>query len=174
MNPSTRLAAALAAALALTPLCPSGGAAQDRSYFTARNAVYVEAGGNGGLISINLDRLITPNIGIRAGFATIVSPFGWATDEDASVTVVPITANALLGSGSSRAEIGAGVTILNGEIDSDLFDIHEEGTRTIPTATFGFRYQRPAGGPLFRIGLTPFFVDDELIGWAGVSFGYSF
>jgi len=173
MTTATRPAAALAA-LALTTLSASGAAAQDRSYFTARNAVYVEAGGNAGFISVNLDRLITPNIGIRAGIATISNPFSWNGDEDASVTVVPITANALLGSGSSRVELGAGVTILSGEIDSDLFDIHEEGTRIFPTATLGFRYQRPTGGPLFRIGLTPFFVDTEVIGWAGVSFGYSF
>jgi hypothetical protein len=103
-----------------------------------------------------------------------VNPFGWGNDEDAHVTVVPLTANALLGSGSSRVELGAGVTILHGEIDSDIFDVHEEGTRAVPTGTLGFRYQRPAGGPLFRVGFTPFWVDGELIGWAGASFGYSF
>ena len=96
---------------------------------------------------------------------------------DETFTTVPAVASYLLGRGSSRLELGAGVLLgrRKTEVESaTIFDL---------TGVVGYRYMRPAGGPLFRIGLTPFFAfgdeetaypDPGLFLSGGLSLGYTF
>jgi len=128
-------------AMAQSPPCPS--------------SVYFEALGNGLLYSVNYDRLLTKSFGGRVG----VSYF--APDE-IGVTTFPVTAYYLVGSGSSKLELGLGACMmLQDERQSFSFmsslDEEFKGSGVLGTAAVGYRHQHADGGFVFRAGLTPFF-----------------
>lgn len=52
-----------------SPCLAQAGAAQ-----SARNAVYLELLGNGGLYSVNFERILNDTLALRVGFATWNSP----------------------------------------------------------------------------------------------------
>jgi hypothetical protein len=138
---------------------------------TARNAFYLELGGNTILYSLNYDRLFTDKVSGRVG----VMFFG-AADEDSSAGVVatPIMASYLWGEGNSRFETGAGLLLVSGGVEN-VEGFEDEGfSGAVGTATLGYRYQRPAGGFVFRAGVTPVFSLYGIAPWFGISFGYSF
>jgi hypothetical protein len=157
--------------LLLALLLVPGAARAQAPARTARNAFYLELGGNAILYSLNYDRLFTDRVSGRVG----VMFFG-AADKDSSAGVVatPIMASYLWGEGNSRFETGAGLLLVSGGIDN-VEGYEDEGFGgAAGTATLGYRYQRPAGGFVFRAGVTPVFSLDGIAPWFGISFGYSF
>lgn len=170
---SSRLAIAAAAALIAAPA-----AAQEAPQpITARNAVYVELLGNGLLYSVNYDRLFTDNVSGRIG-----AMFVAGEDEEGDsgyALITPIIASYLFGQGSSKFEAGLGVALGYASVDGLDFGeegagVDESGAGVIGTGVLGYRYQRPDGGFVFRVGLTPLFDDSGFAPWFGVSFGYGF
>lgn len=164
---------ALAAALLAAP---RGAAAQDTRPIPAPNAFYVEAGGNGLLYSVNYDRLVLPNAGFRVGIGVL--PFFPAmgfTDDNVTLTAVPVLANVLFGKGAGRLEVGAGATFTSASVEWSTFGEGEESASTIiPNGTIGYRYQRPEGGTVFRAGAIPLYIAEEWWLSVGVSFGRAF
>jgi hypothetical protein len=95
--------------------------------------------------------------------------------------IMPITVNYLLGYKGHHAEIGAGVTgqiygrRRGREVSGPFQDREVAGVEYMPGVLFGYRYQSPDGGWIFRATYTPFNMEFE--GWvssAGVSVGYAF
>ena len=158
---------------ALVALLATAGnaSAQSRALPSAPNAVYLELAGNGLLYSLNYDRLLTRNIAARVGFMGL----GAATDSvSGGVVAAPLMVSYLFGEGNSHFETGLGVMLAAGAID-EVGEMQDEGfSGAIGTATLGYRYQRPGGGFLFRIGVTPLFDTSGIAPWLGVSFGYGF
>ena len=139
---------------------------------TSPNSIYLELLGNGLFYSLNYDRMITESFGARVGI-------GYVQPIEASLTTVPIMAHYLVGSGSSKLELGFGACMLLQPDWSGLSFIGSEdkearGSQILGTATLGYRYQRTDGGFVFRVGVTPFFgvMGFNLTG--GLSFGYGF
>ena len=142
----------------------------------ARNAVFFELLGNGGLFSFNFERMLTDRVAVRAGYAR------WNLEgilfDSGQYQSVPMTASYLFGGGERKLELGGGVTIGKGQFSdqSDNFSFSSL------TAILGYRSQPEAGGYLFRAGLTPFYTlndGDTYPGQGftlsvGVSFGYRF
>jgi hypothetical protein len=137
-----------------------------------RNSVYYEGFGNGGVFSINYERLLSERLGLRLGFAT------WdATDflgyyGGGRVTTVPIMLNSLYGSGRRWFELGGGVVV--GSNGSTSFQSL--------TGTIGLRWHTGQRW-MIRAGLTPFYgLNDESSSYpekgffttAGISVGYRF
>jgi hypothetical protein len=113
-----------------------------------RAVFYGELGGNalyGG--SVNVELMLTPNLSARVG----ASPFG----------AYPFMLNYLSGAGAHHLEAGFGLLA------------SPEGSDRLATATLGYRYQRPGGGPLFRAGLTPLLGADGVAPWVGISLGFA-
>ena len=158
---------------ALAALLASAGsaAAQGRALPAAPNAMYVELLGNGGLYSLNYDRLLTPRVAARVGFMGL----GAATDSvSGGVIAAPLMVSYLFGEGNSHLETGVGVMLAAGAID-DVADFEDESfSGAIGTATIGYRYQRPGGGFVFRVGVTPLFDTTGIAPWIGLSLGYGF
>lgn len=78
------------------------------------------------------------------------------------------------GEGSSRFEAGIGLALMAGGIDN-VEGFEDEGfSGATGTAALGYRYQRPGGGFVFRVGLTPLFGPGGILPWGGLSLGYSF
>jgi hypothetical protein len=142
----------------------------------ARNAVFFELLGNGGLFSFNVERMVTDRVAVRAGYARWNLSSG--IFDTGEYQTVPLTASYLFGGGERKLEIGGGVTIGRGQ----SFDQSDRFSFSDLTAIVGYRSQPAEGGYLFRAGLTPFYTlnDGETYpghGFtfsAGVSFGYRF
>jgi len=138
------------------------------------NSLYFEALGNGGLYSVNYDRLFSENLGFRIGFSYL-SELDFIFTSVQDFLVIPVTVNYFVGTGNSKLELGAGIAYLSVS-GGKIFGLKSStGTSTaVCTGTIGYRYQQSEGGFLFRIGLTPFFGSGEVSLSGGVSLGLSF
>ncbi len=166
--------AALASAFAFVALPLAAQSATDAAGIeqpTAKNAFYVELGGNGIFYSLNYDRLVTPNVAARAG----VMLFRAEDNESNGVGVVvaPVVVSYLFGEGNSHFEAGLGLGLATASIDH--VDFGEEFDQTVyGTGVLGYRYQPETGGVVFRAGLTPVFNAENFAPWIGLSIGYAF
>jgi hypothetical protein len=164
----------------------------------AINTVYVELGGPALLYSINYDRLVLDNVSARIGLSylplalesgdfiadttssdTARALQGWKFDMN--IFMIPITGNYLLGSGSSKFDVGAGLMIVAGDIElvnkGEDFEFKEfltNFTGVAGLAHIGYRYQPREGGFNFRTGLDFLFTDGGFLPTGGTSFGYTF
>ena len=140
----------------------------------ARHGIFLELGGNGLLYSVNYDYKLADHVSVRAG-GMYVGARVRSADVRGSIMVVPLMANYLLGSGSSRLELGVGVTLarIAGDVGDSEGPFSESGLGSF-TSTIGYRLQPRDGGFLFRIGFTPHFNGDSIEPWAGLSLGATF
>jgi hypothetical protein len=139
---------------------------------THPNSIYLEFMGNGGLYSLNYDRLFTEDFGARIGFMYFETEefFFWT---DIELFLIPVTINYLPGSKNHKFELGIGPVIVFGS--AGIFGLESaSGSGIGGTATIGYRYQPADGGFLFRIGFTPYFGFDEFHPTGGLSIGYAF
>jgi hypothetical protein len=136
----------------------------------------VEILGNGLFYSLNYERHLRGEWWLRLGYEQFTE-----SDEaclggtrQRKVTMLPVMLNWIQGAGNHHLEAGVGI-------------LPSVGAGLGATATLGYRYQRPGGGLLFRVGLTPLYVrlpeyedqpqeDDDLelgLLWLGISLGYA-
>jgi hypothetical protein len=137
------------------------------------NSIYFEALGNGGLYSVNYDRLFTDNFGGRLGlmYLSEVDIFFVAAED---ILIFPATLNYFIGE-KHKLELGAGVVFASvSNTRAFGFKSDSDGSNIVGTATIGYRYQKPDGGFLFRVGFTPLFGSEGIEPWGGISLGYSF
>jgi hypothetical protein len=145
----------------------------------SRNSIFAELLGNGGVYSINVERLLTDHLGLRVGYAAWDSNlFGILDAVRDQYKTVPVTVSYLLGGGERKLELGGGMVF------GRFRDFDGTSSFRSLTGIIGYRSQPPEGGYLFRAGLTPFYAldDDEDDAYpdtgftwsAGVSFGYTF
>ena len=156
---------------------------------TAKNFVYVEALGSGGLFSINYDRLLSPTWAVRVGFSAFSPTIsnldaGVATFTKLSLTTIPITSAYIINFYDSphHIELGGGITILLGSLTVDVSNagytftaLNGAGGQLLAA----YRFQPKDGGFSLRAAFTPFFVavpglPPIAFPWGGVSFGGTF
>ena len=145
---------------------------------TAFNTIFVELLGNGGLYSLNYDRLINDYVSIRGGFSYISVGASSGTSS-ASVTLMtfPVMANFLVGSPSHKLELGAGplFAYASGSSSGGVGGaVSASGFGVAGTAVIGYRYVPYDGGFHFKVGFTPLFGAGGFLPWGGISFGYTF
>jgi hypothetical protein len=150
----------------------------------AKNAAYIEVFGNGGDISINVDRALAPGVALRLGYGSWDSER--TTDFDRaqkSYTVFPVMLSGLISSGSHHLEIGGGLLFGHASVDSTgafLTPVSYSETITDLEGLLGYRRQPPAGGFVLRAGITPSialqgdYPDRGFHFGGGVSVGWSF
>ncbi len=127
-----------------------------------KNVWYLEAAGNGGIVTVNYERFLTQNLSLRIGIGTAILILGTA----------PVMINFFVGK-DHKVELGMGITVGTGIADFDSGDYKSE-SGVVGTATVGYRYQPVIGSSVFRIGLTPFFAGGEFQLWGGISIGNAF
>jgi len=138
------------------------------------NSIYLEFLGNGMLYSINYDRMVAYNFGGKIGLSYLSFHKGLYF-EGIKTVIFPISVNYFIGEGSSKLELGAGITLVNGTYNSWQLD-HSWGI-VFNFLNIGFRYQPTNGGFMFRIFYSPMYVSFGSGGyhhWGGLSFGQSF
>lgn len=137
-----------------------------------RNSIYLESLGNGGLFSINYERLLSDHLGLRLGFGSWEAGDFLGFYGGGRVTTVPIMLNSLHGTGRRRFELGGGVVV--GSNGSTSF-------QTL-TGTVGLRWHSGRSW-LIRAGITPFYglndksssyPDKGFLTSVGISLGYRF
>jgi hypothetical protein len=138
---------------------------------TAKNTLFVEGLGNGLIYSVNYERFVAPRFAIRIGAEYLGGTFG-SSSETISLGLFPLMGTYLVGEGTHHAELGAGLTVAT--TDADLDDLGDIDAAVVPTATLGYRYQKPEPGFIFRIGFTPVMIGDRILPWGGISLGYAF
>jgi len=156
------LAAAAAFAAFATPAMaqrvgPSGDRVSRAGERDANNSFFVEAGGPGLLYSVNYERVVEDDFGLRVGFsyASFSASSGSASASAAFMTVPVIASYLGLRSGNHALEVGAGATIVYASGSGSSGPIAGSGSGMIPlgTALIGYRRQPVDGGFMFRIGL---------------------
>lgn len=130
--------------------------------FGAMNAAYFEIAGNGDTYSINFERLFLQQaelkVGLRAGIGTNLF---FLPEETTTYPIVPIEAIGLMGRREKHFEFGLGYTRRFTDDPDLLHDMY--------FGRLGFRYQRPEGGLVVRVALTPFISAESNVRTPGVA-----
>lgn len=148
-------------------LAPAAGSAEER---TARNGLYAELGGNGGVWSANYERFITDDLSLRIGasYLRVMDTPGTSV----SLATFPLTASWLgVRSGNHALEIGAGAVFASASVSTGAFGAEAFGSAVIGTAILGYRYAPLAGGFTLRLAFTPLFGGGEVFLSAGLALG---
>ncbi len=158
----------------------------------ADNSFFLEGGGPGLLYSINYERRIESDYGLRIGlsyqsFSASASSGGSTSSASASFVTVPVIASYRgLRSGNHILELGAGGTAIyaSGSASGTGMAASGSGMTALGTAIIGYRRQPLEGGFQFRIGLEALMgkglalsnPDPNAFGvlpWMYLSFGFS-
>jgi hypothetical protein len=140
---------------------------------TARNAAYLEVGGSALVPSVNYERRFTESWAGRIGASAAISE---SDDERESTLILPLTVSWISHpQANHHMEAGGGITVVAGDRQniSWPFGDDENFSSSFATGIFGYRYQKPDGGFVFRSTLTPAAGGGEALFWLGVSFGYA-
>ncbi len=140
-----------------------------------KNSVFGELLGNGGTYSINYEREVFDKFLGRIGVS-------YTHDGESGIPVGVIMIGKYFGESKHHFEVDGGVTYINGITSEGNSPYKRRENIVFLTAFMGYRYHKPEGKFLFRIGLTPLYnlkaIDDadegRFIVSGGVSFGYRF
>lgn len=130
------------------------------------NNLFLEVLGNGGLYSLNYDRVIYGNISVRAGAGSIILIIPII-----SIKTFPIIINYRLYLKNNYFEFGLGTTVFS--IPPNTIFENKEIKLFWLTGVISYCLQSSIGinG---RIAVTPFYVGNKFIPYGGFSIGYSF
>ncbi|MFZ4634106.1 MAG: hypothetical protein ACOYNO_07865 [Saprospiraceae bacterium] len=146
-------------------------------------AIYVEALGNGPLISLNYDTRLKKGIqgglGLRAGVGTInvEGTDSNGTSVDVNIISVPVALNYLVGQKRSAFEAGVGVTpiYLANELLNDNGIYTNEGLSVVGFLNAGYRFHSIRNGVMFRLTWTPAISSEGFTAaYGGFSLGMNF
>lgn len=148
----------------------------------AKNLVYLELLGNGGLYSINYERMLTNDLSARLGFSYLsISASGTSSDGQtstakASLVTAPAMFNYMVGGKNHKLEMGAGATLIyvSASASGGAASASGEGVGVAGTGVVGYRYSPADGGFVFRVGYTPLVGKGGYMSWGGMSFGGTF
>ena len=129
------------------------------------NNIFLELFGNAGAYSLNYDRVVYPNVSVRAGLMMLSS-------DSQLITGIPLLGNYRFYIGKDYIETGLGATIFSASLDFGTLG-NKDATGTIPTGVIAYCFQSD-GAINFRIAYTPFYYNQKFISFGGFSLGYRF
>ena len=123
----------------------------------AYNSIFVEGGGPGLLYSLNYERVVEEDFGLRIGMSYVsFSASAGSSSASATILAVPVIFSYLgLRGGNHILELGGGGTgvYASGAGSGTGFAASGSGMMALGTALIGYRRQPLDGGFQFRIGL---------------------
>ena len=123
----------------------------------ANNSFFLEGGGPGLLYSVNYERILEQDFGLRIGLSyTSISASAGSSSASASFLTVPVIASYLgLRGGNHILELGVGATGIyaSGAAQGTGIAASGSGMTALGTVMIGYRRQPVNGGFQFRIGL---------------------
>jgi hypothetical protein len=136
-----------------------------------RNAVYFEGFGNGFIWTVNYERNLQPNLGVRVGAGSVpnIDP-----GEDPDSYTFPVLLHLRRGSGAIQPELGVGMVVAYLDT-SKLTRVHDiEPIEINPALSLGVRAIPSGTRGVFRLAVTPLFDGGEILPWFGGSIGIAF
>lgn len=146
----------------------------------AKTALFIELGGNGGLYSLNIDRIYyykeKLKLAARAGIA--INPHGVYVEQ-----AYVLEQNFILFKNPHHLELGIGITMQNQYNESCKITGEFLWEKIIYSSLrCGYRYQKQDDGFFWKIAATPIFMQQSDCGfdanyfqlWAGAGVGMSF
>lgn len=156
------------AALAQENTATSEKSAATSSSSLGKSALSVELLGRGLFYSANYDYNFIPNLAAGVGFGYMSAT---RNRIDASVSLVPVYANAYFLTGKHRPFVTAGVTFINATVSDDNETFRGSGN----VVTLGGGYElRTEGGFIMRVAGYSVRGANEPLFWPGLSFGGNF
>ncbi len=147
----------------------------------AKNTAYMELLGNGGLYSINYDRILAD-----AAKYKISSSIGYGLYQRGNIEGIPFEINVLFGH-KHYFELGTGISYIEGLTQIEPGCLSGAVSSTIyNTYRVGYRYQKNKKGVFFKVAVIPFVrlyeyeevfktdTDKAFFVSAGAAVGYSF
>jgi len=131
------------------------GQVENDSIKMAKNTMYLELGGNGLLYSLNYERLL-PVTNRFTGSGRI----GVSMDQLGSYNL-PVLVSMIAGDRGNRFEFGIGSTISV----THYSYTNKWSTDFYPTFNVGYRYQKPGGKWMAKVGFTPVYVTPIFKNW---------
>jgi hypothetical protein len=137
------------------------------SAFQKKNSLNLEIGGYTGVGTIFYERVIINNQKYKT-----TGQIGYG------IGGIPIIIHELISFNNNHLELGLGI-LFPEPLSHDITG----NTKPFMTGRIGYRYQKPEGSFVFRVGLMPFIADDtygmyindtSIWTWPGISFGYAF
>jgi hypothetical protein len=133
----------------------------------ARNAIYIEIfGSSGAYYNVGYDRLLVrkDKMSFRGIVGFQYNYLDGGIPDEGGFSFAPQMS--FLYGNKHHLELGVGL-------------IYQLGTFTNGTFRVGYRFQKPAGGFLFKVGFTPIyfpkgFFGSPILPWGGIAFGYAF
>lgn len=155
---------------------------------SAKNSIWAEGLGSGLLYSVNYERMVLDDLGVRVGlayysFGASVTSGSDHAEASAKFFIFPITASYLGISSDSKKhclELGGGATIIYATAAASGTGMSVEGSGMggYGQALVGYRIQPPDGGFQFRVGLMALFgpglgfSDSDPTAWGTIPWGY--
>jgi|WetSurMetagenome_2_1015567.scaffolds.fasta_scaffold138488_2 hypothetical protein len=134
---------------------------------TALNSIYAEGLGPGLLYSINYERLVVNDLGVRVGmsyssFSASSTNMNGTTEGSASVAFMtfPLTASYLgISGGAHCLELGGGMTLISasGKASAPGMESKGSGMAVLENVLIGYRIHPVNGGFQFRVGFSGLF-----------------
>ena len=139
--------------------------------FQYLNSAQFELGGGGGAFSFNYEHIILNKLKFKTAAQFGISHLIYESNFS---PVLRIEATEIMSFNKHHIEVGLGVTSYY--LKPSTGTVGNWYTDIVPRA--GYRYQKPNGRFLFRIGFTPFIdtkeSSNQFQSWGGLSFGYTF
>lgn len=136
------------------PSSASGPGSEGR---TAKNSVFGELLGPGLWYSVNYERMVIDDLGVRVGFMFIsLSASAGSTSSSAKFVTLPMTVNYIgVSSGTHSLEVGGGGTLAHASSSTSSGGLNAAGSGVGGWGNIhvGYRIQPPDGGFQFRVGV---------------------
>jgi hypothetical protein len=142
--------------------------------FSNKNSIQFELFGHGLLYSFNYERIILNGqkfkTTVQAGIAY------YPPKADIRDIWIPVLINELYSFDKHHIEIGFGYVFINEAIRDIDDDVISRDWNALMTGRIGYRYQKPDGRFIFRVGFTPIYEYEynEFHPSGGLTVGYSF
>lgn len=152
---------------------------EERFALAAKNSVFVEGLGNGGLYSFNYDRRLAPTWNVRIGFSNYrvdINLFNLLSGS-ASGVFVPLVGSYLYNFPDSPSYLELGAGISSAFLGASASTVTPTAAMTylpIPTLVAMYRLMPAEDGFSLRAGVTPLFLPGFFLPWLGVSLGWTF
>lgn len=137
--------------------------AQETSTSKRLNMIFAEAGGSGILFSLNYERLLGNNFGVRIG----------AGSAGLMGLTIPALLNYYIGK-EKKLELGLG--IIYTDYFSNICGTYISNGKYLITGTIAHKFQSEKSGIVFRLAFTPVYnpFKGKFLPYGGISAGYAF
>lgn len=147
-------------------LASSSHASQPDNTHVARNALYGELGGKGGMYGVYFERLISDQLGVTIGFSRWSFEFLSVQE----VTVIPVFITWYPVGSSARLYVDVGGEYVHAFASGALFS-GSSGSGAFGVVGTGLAVRAPGGGIFFKVGPLLFVGGSSVELWGNVSLG---